>query len=86
MDLKQHYLQLRNAWNNLQRELVEKLSIGWEYHTQCAEYPVPDNKDLGLWESDNLTLRLSLIDHILKRLGEVDQEWLDGLYEEVYSE
>ena len=66
--------------------LVEKLSIGWEYHTQCAEYPVPDNKDLGLWESDNLTLRLSLIDHILKRLEEANQGWLDKLYEEVYSE
>ena len=66
--------------------LVEKLSIGWEYHTQCTEYPVPDNEDLGLWESDNLALRLSLIDYILKRLEEVNQEWLDKLYEEVYSE
>lgn len=66
--------------------LVEKLSIGWEYHTQCTEYPVPDNEDLGLWESDNLALRLSLIDHILKRLEESDQEWLDDLYEEVYLE
>lgn len=66
--------------------LVETLSIGWEHHTNCTEYPVPDIEDLGLWESDNLALRLSLIDHILKRLEEVDQEWLDKLYEEAYSE
>ena len=27
MDLKQHYLQLRNAWNNLQRELAGMLTL-----------------------------------------------------------
>ena len=88
--VEEHYGICRN-WSEeiedkITYDLVEKLSIGWEYHTQCTEYPVPDIEDLGLWESDNLALRLSLIDHILKCLGEVDQEWLDKLYEDVYSE
>lgn len=66
--------------------LVETLSIGWEHHTNCVDYTVPDNDELGLWESDNLALQVSLIDHILKRLQEVDQEWLDKSYEDNYSE
>lgn len=66
--------------------LVETLSSGWEHHTGIMHLPIRDNEDLWCWESDNLALRLSLIDHILKRLEEVDQGWLDELYEEVYSE
>lgn len=61
-------------------DLVEELSVGWEHRTTSYCYPVPDDERLGLWEGVNLEMRLSLIDHILARLEEVSQEYLDELY------
>ena len=60
--------------------LVMKLSKDWEYFTGYYDYPVPDDESFDLWEGINLEMRLSLIDHILKRLEESSQEYLDGLY------
>lgn len=60
-------------------KLVKELSIGWEYRTSSYSYPVPDDEDYGLWERVNLEMRLSLIDHIIKRLEESSQEYIDLL-------
>lgn len=59
---------------------VGKLSFSWEHRTVWDDYPVPDDETLGLWEGVNLEMRLSLIDHILVRLEEESQEYLDELY------
>ena len=61
-------------------KLIEELSIGWEYRTTSYSYPVPDDEDYGLWEGVNLEMRIALIDHILKRLEEYSQEYIDLLY------
>ena len=67
--------------------LVETFSPSWDKFSGDPSIPVVgDYFSSKLWEGEQLELRLSLIDHILKRLEEVDQEWLDKLYEEVYSE
>lgn len=60
-------------------DLVEELSVGWEHRTTSYSYPVPDDESFCLWEGVNLEMRLSLIDHILIRLEEVSQEYLDEL-------
>ncbi|MEG2707376.1 MAG: hypothetical protein RR959_08545 [Erysipelotrichaceae bacterium] len=65
--------------NDVTYVLVNVLSGGWEHRTWSFRYPVPDDESLGLWEGVNLEMRLSLIDHILKRLEESDQDYLDDL-------
>ena len=59
--------------------LINVLSLDWTHHTGDKYYPVPDDDTIGLWEGKNLEMRLSLIDHILKRLDEVDQDYVDDL-------
>lgn len=61
-------------------DLVVNFSIDWEHRTNCYSCPVPDDESLGLWEGVNLEMRLSFIDHILKRLEESSQEDIDGWY------
>ena len=61
-------------------DLVGEFSTSWEHRTTSYCHPVPDDERCGLWEGVNLEMRLSLIDHILKRLEEVSQEYLDELY------
>lgn len=59
--------------------VVGEFSQDWKFYSGHKGYPVPDNETIGLWEGKNLEMRLSLIDHILKRLDEVDQDYIDDL-------
>lgn len=61
-------------------EIVGEFSTDWEHKTTSYYYPVPDDESFELWDGVNLEMRLSLVDHILKRLEESSQEYLDGLY------
>lgn len=61
-------------------DLVERYSVEWEHFSLNQSFPVPHNSGYRLWEGVNLEMRLSLIDHILKRLEESSQEYLDELY------
>ncbi|MEG2706902.1 MAG: hypothetical protein RR959_06135 [Erysipelotrichaceae bacterium] len=65
--------------NNVPYNFVSIFSGDWEHSTLDSKYPVPDDESLDLWEGTNLEMRLSLIDHILKRLEESDQDYLDDL-------
>ena len=68
-------------------DLVSVFSPSWGYYSGESYLPiVGDYTHDNLWEGKQLKLRLSLIDHILKRLEEANQEWLDKLYEDNYSE
>lgn len=61
--------------------LVEQLAPSWEHYSGEMDLPIVGCYITDkLWEGEQLNLRLSLIDHILKRLEEVSQEWLDKLY------
>ena len=61
--------------------LVEQLAPSWEHYSGEMDLPIVGcyARD-KLWEGEQLELRLSLIDHILKQLEEASQEWLDKLY------
>ena len=61
-------------------DLVEMYSVEWEHSSLNQSFPVPHNSGYRLWEGVNLEMRLSLIDHILKRLEESSQEDIDLLY------
>ena len=61
-------------------DLVERYSVEWEHSSLNQSFPVPHNSGYRLWEGVNLEMRLSLIDHILKRLEESSQEDIDLLY------
>ena len=65
--------------NDVTYKLVSTFSIDWEHSTLDSKYPVPEDESLELWEGVNLEMRLSLIDHILKRLEESEQDYLDEL-------
>lgn len=65
--------------NNLTYKLVYIFQQDWFCRTGHPHYPVPNSVNVGLWEGKNLEMRLSLIDYILKRLDEVDQDYIDEL-------
>lgn len=61
-------------------DIVGDLADGWEHHSGLKHQPIAGYGWQNNWEGEQLELRLSLIDHILKRLEEAGQEWLDKLY------
>lgn len=67
-------------FNGLAYDIVEDLADGWEHHSGIKHQPIAGYGWYNNWEGEQLELRLSLIDHILKRLEEASQEWLDKLY------
>lgn len=66
--------------NSFSYDIVEEFSVGWEHRTNSSSFPVPHDGSFGLWEGVNLEMRLSLIDHIIKRLEESSQDYIDGWY------
>ncbi len=60
-------------------DIVENFQQDWLYRSGDPQFPVLHSVGFGLWEGKNLEMRLSLIDHILKRLDEVDQDYIDDL-------
>lgn len=72
--------------NSVGYDIVEVFSPSWEHFSGENCLPILGYTNGNLWKGEQLKLRLSLIDHILKCLEEVDQEWLDKLYEDSYTE
>lgn len=66
--------------NSFSYDIVEQFSVGWAHRTTSSSFPVPDDGRFGRWVGINLEMRLSLIDHILKRLEASSQEDIDGWY------
>lgn len=61
--------------------LVEQLAQSWEHYSGEMDLPIVGCYTTDkLWEGVQLELRLSLIEYILKRLEEANQEWLYKLY------
>lgn len=67
--------------------LVNNISPTWKEYSGEVGRPIKGYfLSKNLWEGEQLELRLSLIDHILKFLEVVDQQWLDKLYSERFDD
>ena len=51
-------------------EYVANNSEDWEHYSGVYEYPVKLCNDCGLWEGEQLELRLSLLDHLIAKAQE----------------
>lgn len=54
---------------------VAYYSTGWKHHQLngvFSVFPVPHNKRQGYWEDDNLTMRISLLDHLINVCEEME--------------
>lgn len=68
-----------NKWFDLEYELVSKLSENWSKHSGNKDYPIDGCVSFGNWTGDNLTLRLELIDYLVKQIESCEDNVMCGL-------
>lgn len=66
-------------WDDLEYHLVSKLSKGWSKHSGDKDYPVSGGVGLGNWTGNNLTLRLELIEYLVKQIESCEDNIMLGL-------
>ena len=62
-------------------DVVEFVSHGWEKHSGVSYYPIEPKGDIELWEGNQLTLRIELMQYILNKLKSMS---LDDLNEMIF--
>lgn len=73
-NLSELVIKINNDKRRKGYEIIEELSLGWEYHTGDRHYPVRSKKGCYLWKASQLELRIDLINYIIKQLEEITNE------------
>lgn len=67
-------IEINNDDRRMGYNVIEVFSLGWKHHTGILESPVPYESCRGLWEGNQLVLRIDLINYIIKQLEEIINE------------
>lgn len=68
-----------NKLFDLEYRLVSKLSENWSKHSGDKYYPVSGDVGLGNWTGNSLTLRLELIEYLVKQIESCEDNIMLGL-------